>query len=204
MYLLKPRLNLKFMNIFPIKNCIAKILTATSVASVLLTGMSQGQAKAACLAGSCVAYTDSNNEVWDITTLTGTFNALQTQLTDTTHNFWWGNNPKAQSVATAVAGGLGLPNGGLFVSPYYISSLSSNAVGATWYNFGFGGGLGSATINPNSVAVFAYATKESTNNASVPEPEEWAGTILAAGLVVVARRKLSLAQKIDSKPNGRN
>ena len=49
---------------------------------------------------------------YDVTTVFGTFNNLENELTDIDWAPWWGNGPLAEDFAKALGGSLGYPNSG--------------------------------------------------------------------------------------------
>jgi hypothetical protein len=194
------------MHFFTEKHRIATMVTATSVASVLLTVMNQGQAKAITLCngvGSCTY--DYLGQTYDIDTLTGTYNDLSSQLTDTTHNFWWGGNPSlAQNVAGIISNNLGLPNSGGAVSPLVAYDVSFSPFGVpaidSFFYFSNTSTINPDSFNPGVSYTYAYATVQRPTK-TAPEPSGIIGGLfasLAAGAGVVARRKLALAHKIDA------
>lgn len=174
-----------------------KLLAAISVA-VAIAGVAPDRADAACLAGSCVVYTDpGTNNMYEITTETGTFNSFSNLTT----NFWWGNSTKARSVAISVGNSLGLPNYAGLYSPYFAYS-SDGVSNVLSYDVNATGILYSSSSHPQFYAgTYAIATPVAAN---VPEPDGIVGTLVAIGTGLVVRRKLAQVQTTSPRTDRRS
>jgi hypothetical protein len=178
------------MNIFP-KHRIATMVAATSIASLLVTATTQGQAKAVVL--------NYQGTDYDFTVVT----ELGTSA-NLTSNFWWsstaiGSNPTVAADAVgnfldgnslfrsylALNGSVGyVASNNTFGSPF-LNTIGLISPGGYDSNFGF---VPTSVPHPYVVAVVP------AQSTSVPEPSDILGTLFAslvAGYGVRARRKLT-------------
>lgn len=114
---------------------------------------------------------------WDVTTVTGSPDALLPTLDD---QVWWGDNGLALSFMSTVGTALGLPNigtvGPLFITAGTVGSAAN--LGGCAYVSSFSNPLFCGVIAPGPTATFALAERVS----AVPEP----ASLLLAGVALVA------------------
>ena len=130
-----------------------------------------------------------------VTTVTGTFLSLQTQLQATP---WWDNYFASSSFAALVGDGLGLystPSIWTSTGPLFASGASFSTVGYSyWYPeviWSSLSGIGSRTVGENVSLTWAVASTP----AAVPEPLTILGSITAAGFGVAFKRKKNSIEK---------
>jgi hypothetical protein len=187
---------------FTKKYSIAKLAAATAVS--VCTVLMSGEAKAVVIGNcgqNCVVYNDaSNNQNYNITTVTGTDSNFTSQLQS---QFWFNDPTKAGEIAQALFGNLSHVSpswwAGSGASPFLVHTIDptnvywAQAYSSTQYSF-------AAWTTGQAVATFAVV-QDTANSANVPEPSDLAGSLiasLAAGAGVVARRKLALGRKTES------
>ena len=120
---------------------------------------------------------------YDVTTVTGSYNSLKSQLEATP---WWGNSTLAADLATAAtsAGSWNNDNGGMgafFAFNTFWDAYTANAEG--------GGALGADFANSNYLVQMENADIVYAAPAAVPEPLTILGSITAAGFGVAFKRK---------------
>lgn len=170
-----------------------------TVSSVVLgaaaIGLSVGSvspAAAACLSSDCKTVTYQGTS-YDVSKLTGTFNDLQSTLTQ---QIWWGSSSAASAFAGLVGGDLGFPNGGVNFSfgPYF-AFASPSAVGLFAY--------GTVNSSPPEVSgpfvasddqLYTYAV--ATSSVPVPTPALLPGLI---GMGVAALRKKGQQEPVEQE-----
>ena len=164
---------------------IQAFILTSCIASVMLT------AKPAQAATFNVNGTD-----YDITTVTGSFNTLQTQLQS---QLWWGNTQSASEFANLVGITLGTPNG---YGPWFAFAGDASYTEAWGYWVGIPGSTAAAVehytgvnggVNgdPEVIRTFAVASTP----AAVPEPLTTLGAMTAVGFGAAFKRKLAKSQK---------
>jgi len=123
---------------------------------------------------------------YDITTVTGSYNSLTTQLQATP---WWGDQFLAISIAMEVWQGLGLPGGGIY-GPFFASGSynfkGQHFMNISSYDTSANGVVSLAGTLANDEVVYAVG---SIVPAAVPEPLTILGSITAAGFGVAFKRK---------------
>ncbi len=124
-----------------------------------------------------------NGTAYDIATIEGTFNDLQSTLTNTATAPWWDDFWLTRDFVSAVGDSLGLPNGDNEGGPYFAYVESEYA------NRAFGHYFRSTTSNVvawggGSDEIFTYAT--ATETTPVPTPALLPGLV---GMGVAALRK---------------
>lgn len=99
-----------------------------------------------------------NGTVYDVTTVSGSYNSLQSQLQKTP---WWGNLGLASQFANTILGNLGFPNqSGIFAeSPYFAYRFSPNpSLLPEVYSYGY-----SPSINGTvAIGIGVYAADTNT------------------------------------------
>jgi hypothetical protein len=171
---------------------LKKMAAAISVACVLF--VAPGEAKAVQIS--------VGGQDYDVAAIEGSFNDNAALLTA---NPWWGNAGIAYFATATINNSLGLPNlwfGDFPASPYFAFDDfgGSSFVDNYFYSPTWAGIPVHAGFDKNESLVYAVATPV----ASVPEPEEWVGTLAGIGCVVaMRRRKRTLAQNANASSNDR-
>jgi hypothetical protein len=119
---------------------------------------------------------------YDITTATGSFNSLESQITSTP---WWNNPTLAYGLAIEIGSDLGVPNG-LWYGPWFgFRSDYEIFVGILLFDT-YNGRI--ETGYDLKTPVYTWAV-EGSNVTAVPEPLTILGSITAAGFGVAFKRK---------------
>ena len=198
---------------FLLKAHTTKMFATTSLASLLVTGITQIQAKAVVVDTAVqLTYTDNNTYDFKIVEEVAATTVGGTTSTDLTQNFWWSStafdgttsqvNDVTQFLAnssfyTTLVQGAGSPGNYAYIA----SNLSATANNLIYVDqiYQQAGGTQVQTQNGgvNDVRTPTYyvvATKK------LPEPSGIGGALVASlGVLVgvVARRKFTLANKAD-------
>jgi hypothetical protein len=157
-------------------------------ASALVTGMTQDRAKAVVLAYQGQSYD------FNIVAELGTSTNLAQQ-------FWFGDHTAASNVATFLSTRLDFSTftngrsaylayntqGSLFLTA---DSINSSRIVQT----GLFGGAIPITVDVRNIQSYIVATTPAAST-SVPEPTGIVGTVMAMGVLVTAKRKLTLSPK---------
>jgi len=136
----------------------------------------------ACAVSITITGEGSSDGTWDVTTATGTFNALQSQLET---QEWWVDRALAIVFATELGASLGTPNTGQNFGPYFgYNTYGSDKTWLIAYRPPFY--LFDSSISNTFSGVWAVATR-----AAVPDTGSTAA-LLGVGVVALAfaRRKL--------------
>jgi hypothetical protein len=188
---------------------ITKMTVAVSIATALVTTISQGRAKA-------VSFTDtSSGTTYDITTVTGTYGEFIDPASpkNFTRNFWWGNGTKASAVALAVGSALGTPNvytgpapglGGVRIGPGFAYQWNLTSGDLNYFDASYYIPSQNRTISDSLYFRLLVTTRPTDSTGitwaiatpvSVPEPDGIGGTLamMAVGAGTVAKRRFTLA-----------
>ena len=136
----------------------------------------------ACAVSITITGHGSADGTWDVTTVTGTFNTLQSQLET---QEWWVDRALAIVFATELGASLGTPNTGQNFGPYFgYNTYGSDKTWLIAYRPPFY--LFDSSISNTFSGVWAVATR-----AAVPDTGSTAA-LLGVGVVALAfaRRKL--------------
>jgi hypothetical protein len=174
---------IKTMHLFKIKHHISNLVVTTSVASLLMTVMSQVQVKAANLIYNYSGQDYTFSQVDEV----GTSANLTSQ-------FWYGNPTEADNVASFIQINYYYLTTGTFVKPSYIAygtttsyGIPSNLVTTASINGGFGSGN---QFSADRSLTNTYLIATPTNSTSVPEPFTIIGTLIGGTAAFRIRKKL--------------
>ena len=137
-----------------------------------------------------------NGTNYDITTVTGSYGSLSSQLSSTP---WYNDFNLASGLLGVVKTSLGTPNTGDLdtESPYFVS-LYTFSPGNTFplaLSYSTGGTTSSSGVSPGMSGTFAVGSVAS----AVPEPLTILGAVTAAGFGAGFKRKLAKSQKQEDQ-----
>jgi hypothetical protein len=132
---------------------------------------------------------------YDVTTVSGTYNGLLTTLSAQP---WFGNATLAQTFATEVSAGLGLPNG-FVIGPLFATGLEYvdpmfAVFGAYYYDYFSSTGVGFNSLGePDDTLAFAKAQLQPPASSAVPAPLPLLGAMAGFGMSRRLRARIQAA-----------